>query len=365
MSTNESKHSNAPTESRSIRQRYAEEGCINAAFTLNGWFVKIKPAYAIDKVIFSFVAKGSSGKQSFNVYVDLDIFDLWMDDVSSFRMLRKLQEENAAGKKYPEAYKVVTGENGSYMVGFCVSTKENMIAINGSGKHKENGAQTGDTLRAFIPVSYDWLRITAKYYKRTCLEHFKKLATTILTESSSYHSPDQGVLFDDGSTFAPASNIPDGAGSANTGSTAKEPVKKKKSAASSNKGATDSESRSAASKKEKSKKAAAASNTPTAPVTQEHSITYNMKSCEKVEIDTQTPICYDGAHYKLLALDAEGKQRNIVITSDISQKLGDKFKDLRAACQEAANANRHIHLTMLYRSGVYDTCNVLFLHNLA
>ena len=73
MSTNESKHSNAPTESRSIRQRYAEEGCINAAFTLNGWFVKIKPAYAIDKVIFSFVAKGSSGKQSFNVYVDLDI----------------------------------------------------------------------------------------------------------------------------------------------------------------------------------------------------------------------------------------------------------------------------------------------------
>ena len=251
------------------------------------------------------------------------------------------------------------------MVGFCVSTKENMIAINGSGKHKENGAQTGDTLRAFIPVSYDWLRITAKYYKRTCLEHFKKLATTILTESSSYHSPDQGVLFDDGSTFAPASNMPDGAGSANTGSTAKEPVKKKKSAASSNKDATDSENRSAASKKEKSKKADAASNTPTAPVTQEHSITYNMKSCEKVEIDTQTPICYDGAHYKLLALDAEGKQRNIVITSDISQKLGDKFKDLRAACQEAANANRHIHLTMLYRSGVYDTCNVLFLHNLA
>lgn len=167
MSTNESKHSNAPTESRSIRQRYAEEGCINAAFTLNGWFVKIKPAYAIDKVIFSFVAKGSSGKQSFNVYVDLDIFDLWMDDVSSFRMLRKLQEENAAGKKYPEAYKVVTGENGSYMVGFCVSTKENMIAINGSGKHKENGAQTGDTLRAFIPVSYDWLRITAKYSRMT------------------------------------------------------------------------------------------------------------------------------------------------------------------------------------------------------
>ena len=64
MSTNESKHSNAPTESRSIRQRYAEEGCINAAFTLNGWFVKIKPAYAIDKVIFSRSEEHTSELQS-------------------------------------------------------------------------------------------------------------------------------------------------------------------------------------------------------------------------------------------------------------------------------------------------------------
>lgn len=70
-------------------------------------------------------------------------------------------------KTLPEAYKIVTGEKGAFSVGICKSSNGDGYVINGHGKKKENGKYTGDFMNAFVPVSYDWLRVTARYYKLT------------------------------------------------------------------------------------------------------------------------------------------------------------------------------------------------------
>ena len=40
------------------RQNMASEGVLNEQYTLNSWFVKVKIAFGIDRVVFSFVEKG-------------------------------------------------------------------------------------------------------------------------------------------------------------------------------------------------------------------------------------------------------------------------------------------------------------------
>lgn len=70
---------------KSKRRICAEDGCLNSAFTLKKWFVKIRPCYQIDKVRFSFVLKTEKpderGKISFDVYMEMDTFDNWCDDI--------------------------------------------------------------------------------------------------------------------------------------------------------------------------------------------------------------------------------------------------------------------------------------------
>ena len=167
-------------EKKSKRRIYAEEGLLNAAFTLNGWFVKLKPAYAIDKMVFCFVKKNTKAAQSFNVYMDLDDFDIWMSDIENFRMKRIIDEEGKAKKTLPETYKIVTGEKGAFSVGICKSSNGDGYVINGHGKKKENGKYTGDFMNAFVPVSYDWLRVTARYYKLTVKKHYEELSDSII-----------------------------------------------------------------------------------------------------------------------------------------------------------------------------------------
>lgn len=72
------------------RQNMASEGVLNEQYTLDSWFVKIKPAYGIDRVNFSFVEKGKNGK-GFNVYVNIDTFYNWMEDVQNFRLYKTLK----------------------------------------------------------------------------------------------------------------------------------------------------------------------------------------------------------------------------------------------------------------------------------
>lgn len=347
-------------EKISLRQKHAEEGCLNAAFTEKGWFVKIKPAYAIDKVVFCFVKKGSSGKDSFNVYLDLDVFDLWMDDVQSFRLTKIIANEVQQGQTYPAYYKSVTGENGSYMVGICASSKTpGMYVINGSGKHKENGKQVGNTLKAFVPVSYDWLRITAKYYQRTCASRFSNLANTILKESQAHHNPAEGIV--SGETFSESedakTNDTTSATSASSVSAKEASDKDAKTAPTSTESST-SASASASTDNSKKTSSDTASSGEKKPVA---NICYKDKEDKQMTVDSKTKICYDGAHYRLQVLDSDGTVQNVIITSDVAKNLGNQFSDLRKACEASLGNKKHTHFDMFYKAGTYADANVLFL----
>lgn len=356
---------------KSLRKKYAEEGCLNAAFTLNGWFLKIKPAYDIDKIIFCFVQKGTSGKNSFNVYLDVDIFDLWMEDVSNFRMKKIIETEHNNGEKYPKEYKAVTGENGSFTVGICASDKTSgMFVINGSGKHKENGTFTGNILRAFVPVDYNWLRITSKYYKRTCENHFSEISNIIVNESKKQHNPEQGVILDD--TY-PNSTLADNISSSS--STAISPTDKQNTNKETTRNSSIVPENAATKRKNTSEKKPAVENKNTKNTSKNTddsnnvnanpmsvpSIVYKDKESSQMDIYTTTKIVSDGSHWKLQALDEKGSTHNIIVTADVATNLGDKFTRLKNACENTFKAKNHTFLSILYKNGTFNNYNVLFL----
>lgn len=175
---------NNSTPARAKRVEWADEGIIAAQYTLKGWFVKVKPVFSLDgknsfaagkpSVLFSFVEKGKKGS-GFDVYVDMDVFDLWADDVLdvTHTFKKTIEAEKAAGKQYPETYKYVAGKNGEKSVGFCPSTANGAFAT-------VNGVTVKDGKRVYanVPVDYNWLRTTMKWYRRVTAPYFAMVAET-------------------------------------------------------------------------------------------------------------------------------------------------------------------------------------------
>lgn len=168
--------------SKGKRVSCAENGLIAEQYTQNGWFVKIKPIFSLDKknefaynrptILFSFVEKGKKGS-GFDIYMDIDEFDLWADDVLDINRTfkRTIEAEAQAGQKYPETYKYVTGSNGEKSVGFCKSTVKGAFAtINGCT------VKDGKKVFANVPVGYNWLRICMKWYRRVTAPYFNMMA---------------------------------------------------------------------------------------------------------------------------------------------------------------------------------------------
>lgn len=162
---------------KSKKRKEAEDGILAAQYTLNGWFVKIYPAYEIDLVKFAFVKKNTKG-EGFDVYMTMDKMDIWADDILSFRLKKVIEAEKAEGSQYPKAYKYITGENGAKSIGICPSTTDGAFAtINGCS------LVNGKKVYANVPVDYDWLRITAKWFKRTSAKAFDEMAALIVSSS--------------------------------------------------------------------------------------------------------------------------------------------------------------------------------------
>lgn len=84
-------------------------GKILAAFNEN-FVLSVCPALGIDKIRFSVVKKGSSGKDSSDIYLDVKEFDVLCMDIKSGVFAKKIAEDSG---DYPSAYKWVKGENGS------------------------------------------------------------------------------------------------------------------------------------------------------------------------------------------------------------------------------------------------------------
>ncbi len=156
----------------------ANEGAFLAAYTKNSWFVKIKPAFNIDKALFSFVKKGDAASEHFDVYMDADILDTWFDDLLSDNQIlqRTLAGEAQAGEKYPKGYKYVTGENGEKSVGLVQSQTAGAITVNG-----KNGGTYAN-----VPVPTRDFKAAAKRYQVAYRKRIEELANATVASSTKW-----------------------------------------------------------------------------------------------------------------------------------------------------------------------------------
>lgn len=171
-------------------EEMAQEGLIGAIYTQNGWFVKIKPATTIYKVLFSFVKKGSSGKESFDIYMPVQKFQLLCEDIKSYRFynLCKLdkQKQETSGKYFPGAFQFVTGENGQKLIKMGAS-KNGGIVIQGTIDMKS---------WASVPTDYETLREVAFWWDcySSASNWMLNAGSQILSgtrRADSYHSNNQ------------------------------------------------------------------------------------------------------------------------------------------------------------------------------
>ncbi|MBP3784495.1 MAG: hypothetical protein J6I68_14715 [Butyrivibrio sp.] len=143
-----------------------EQMTSNAIFDTwtQNWGIKVYPAYGIDKLKFSFIEKGASGKgKSFDIYMEClrdgaQCFDNWAYDILHGRMERILANEKQAGEKYPKAFKYTTGENAEKSIGIMNSTNGG-YCINASVPGED-----GKKIFCNIPISFHDLRHIAERY---------------------------------------------------------------------------------------------------------------------------------------------------------------------------------------------------------
>ena len=158
-----------------MTRQEAKEGTIAAFYTLEGWFVKIKQAYEIEKVCFSFVMKNKKG-EGFNIYMNFDKFDNLCDEILSGVFAQKLASDNG---KYPNAFKYVCGTNGVNEISIGKGSKS-PIVIQGRVKTKN--------MNAFVPVlNYDELCTMAKWFRRTSQLYIDEMSGYVT--SAVMHKP--------------------------------------------------------------------------------------------------------------------------------------------------------------------------------
>lgn len=110
-------------------------GCIEQDYTLNGYFVRVYPAFSIDKVRFSFVKRNTNGKESFDIYVDTWIFQNLCDEILSGVFLKRLAKD---GGDYPTAFQYTTGENASKHLAIGAGKAGLLIQGRVTGEHPQN-----------------------------------------------------------------------------------------------------------------------------------------------------------------------------------------------------------------------------------
>ena len=152
-----------------------KEGLIGAFYTQKGYFLKIKPAYGIGKVKWSFVKLNTNG-QGFDIYMDMDTMDNLADDVLSYRLAKKIEEERAAKAEYPQCFEFITGEKGTKII--KIGSGNYDVRIQGTVNKKTY---------ANLPCSYGELKTAMKWFKRTSKKYFDDCTKTILEEAERYY----------------------------------------------------------------------------------------------------------------------------------------------------------------------------------
>lgn len=168
----------ADYKTKSSAEEAAEEGLLFVGWTQT-WGIKVTTWYSMDRLKFSFIQKGASGKgNSFDVCVNakkdyafdfLDFAHEVLHDIRTpFDFITIMQKEADAGEQYPKRYKFITGSNGEKSVGFC-NSKNGGYCINATS------VVNGKKVFANIPVSYYDIYDIVSAFMETYEERRKEL----------------------------------------------------------------------------------------------------------------------------------------------------------------------------------------------
>ena len=157
-----------------MKREEAREGDI-ACFYAEKNFLKVKQAFGIDKVCFSFVKKGTKG-DGVNIYIPVDEFDLLCDKILNLALYKKIVEEKAKKVEYPGAYSCTVGKDGSKKI--CIGAGKSLeVCIQGSVK------KDGKANNIFIGTTYKELVIMAKWWQRCSVPYYDSMVADVYNAS--------------------------------------------------------------------------------------------------------------------------------------------------------------------------------------
>ena len=158
-----------------MKREEAREGDI-ACFYAEKNFLKVKQAFAIDKVCFSFVKKGTKG-DGVNIYMPIDEFDLLCEKILNLSLHKKIADEKQRKVEYPGAYSCTVGTDGSKKI--CIGAGKSLeVCIQGSVK-----GDNGKSNNIFIGTTYKELVIMAKWWQRCSIPYYSSMVDDIYKAS--------------------------------------------------------------------------------------------------------------------------------------------------------------------------------------
>ena len=135
-----------------MAHKFFDEAQILAAYTLNSWFVTVAPWFEGDKMLFSFVKKGTSGKNPIKVYVSLRKFEKLIDDIETGKFLEALSNDNASDT--PSAWTFRTGNKGSKNLAIGLGMKNSNTGKRNICIHGYDAGRQSDK-NADVPVTWE------------------------------------------------------------------------------------------------------------------------------------------------------------------------------------------------------------------
>ena len=175
------------------REALAKEGTFEASYGAE-WFVKIKDALAIAKVVFSFVNKSNAKEEHFDIYLDVNEFLSLCNDFENHTAMRILAQEKANGEKYPKFYRFNLGENGGKSLGLSASDAPGAVVLHGevpgaNGKGKIRKAIKVENATAFFASARFWTEVAyglKQVAPGSILENIRSLYWEAEKERASY-----------------------------------------------------------------------------------------------------------------------------------------------------------------------------------
>lgn len=133
-----------------MAHKYFDEAQIMTAYTLNSWFVTVAPWFEGDKMLFSFVKKGTAGKNPIKVYVSLRKFEKLIEDIESGKFSEVLAKDTKDDN--PSAWTYRTGNKGSKNLAIGLGKANDKTGKRNICIH---GYDAGLKANADVPVSWD------------------------------------------------------------------------------------------------------------------------------------------------------------------------------------------------------------------